>query len=160
MKRIRYSLASLFLCMVCLTGAIPASAEPRNTTTTQLLDTIAAAKGKVVLVNFFASFCPPCRKEVPGLIRIRSEFSSDELEIIGVSVDRTLQDMTGFVREYDFNFPVYYGGEELAFAFQVSSIPHNVIYDREGRMVVNEAGYVPEEALTAFLKDMLMKEKT
>lgn len=160
MKKISYGLASLFLCFVCLTGPMPASAEHRAITTTQLLDLIAAAKGKVVLVNFFASFCPPCRKEVPGLIRIRSEYSSDELEIIGVSVDRTLEDMTAFVREYDFNFPVYYGGEELAFAFQVSSIPHNVIYDQDGRMVVNEAGYVPEEALTAFLKDMLTKEKS
>lgn len=160
MRKFLYDFAKLVLAVVCMATSVPPPASAREITTTQLLDSIAAAEGKVVLVNFFASFCPPCRKEVPGLIRIRSEFSPDKLEIIGVSVDRTPEDMAAFVSEYGFNYPVYFGGEELAFAFQVSSIPHNVIYDQQGHMVVNEAGYVPEEALAAFLKNMLGGEKS
>lgn len=155
MKRLLRPL--IYALMLALTPAA-AFAEGQTIGTTALLDRIAEARGKVVLVNFFASFCPPCREEIPGLIRLRAQFSPDQLEIIGVSVDNSLADMDAFVPKYDFNYPVFYGGEEVAFAFRVSGIPHNVIYNREGSMVVNQAGYLPEEDLVGFLRDMLNRK--
>ena len=153
-------LLRLALCWLCLSViAVPAVNAAETIGTTALLDTIAAAKGKVVLVNFFASFCPPCRKEIPGLIQLRSDISQEELEITGVSVDHTREEMEKFITQYNFNFPVYYGGEEVAYAFRVSGIPHNIIYDRQGRMVVNEPGYIPENILLEFLQQMLRIEQ-
>lgn len=135
-----------------------ACAQGRAIGTTSLLDLIASFRGKVVVVNFFASFCPPCRKEIPGLIELRTRFSPDEVEIIGISVDNRLEDMETFVQKYDFNYPVYYGGEELAFAYRVSAIPHNVIYDRVGRMIYNQAGYLAEGDLADLLRDALKRD--
>ena len=127
-------------------------------TTSQLRDIIAANKGKIVMVNFFAAFCPPCKREIPGLKRIRADLSPDDFFIIGIAVDNDLQEMETFVENTRFNYPVYYGGEEVGFAFRVSSIPHNIIYDRNGRIVVNEAGFVPEKALRDFLNGLLERK--
>ncbi len=148
-------LALLLACVALLLAPVAAQAQGQSIGTTPLLDLVAAAKGKVVVLNFFASFCPPCRMEIPGLMKLRSQFSPDEVEIIGISVDNTLTDMDEFARNYDFNYPVYYGGEELAYAFRVSAIPHNVVYDRRGRMAYNRAGYLAEEELGTLLRDLL-----
>ena len=147
--------ALLLACVALLLAPVAARVQGQSIGTTPLLDLVAAAKGKVVVLNFFASFCPPCRMEIPGLMKLRSQFSPDEVEIIGISVDNTLTDMDEFARNYDFNYPVYYGGEELAYAFRVSAIPHNVVYDRRGRMAYNRAGYLAEEELGTLLRDLL-----
>ena len=99
-------LALLLACVALLLAPVAARAQGQSIGTTPLLDLVAAAKGKVVVLNFFASFCPPCRMEIPGLMKLRSQFSPDEVEIIGISVDNTLTDMDEFARNYDFNYPV------------------------------------------------------
>lgn len=153
-----HKLSRFLACVLLLLMPASAFAEGPAIGTTPLLDLIAAARGKVVVVNFFASFCPPCRKEIPGLIELRSQFPLDKVEIIGVSVDNTLEDMEAFVQKYDFNYPVYYGGEELAFAYRVSAIPHNVMYDRAGRMAYNQSGYLAEEDLAGLLREVLSRK--
>lgn len=148
-----------FVLMLTL-GATQVSAETAtqvtpNINTAQLLDLVAENKGKVVMINFFAAFCPPCRKEIPGLIKIRASLSEDDFVVIGVAVDTDMKEMEEFIAKIEFNYPTYYGGPEVANAFWVNSIPHNIIYDRAGRMVVNEAGYVPEKQLRTFLENLI-----
>lgn len=152
MKKILFALLFSVILPVMAQAATPVI------TTSQLLDTIAANKGKVVMVNFFAAFCPPCKREIPGLKSIRADLSQDDFFIIGIAVDRDLQEMETFIEKTNFNYPVYYGGEEVGFSFRVSSIPHNIIYDRNGRIAVNEAGFVPEKALRNFLNGLLERE--
>lgn len=152
MKKIVFALLFSLILPFMAQAATPAI------TTSQLLDIIAANKGKIVMVNFFAAFCSPCKREIPGLKRIRADLSPDDFFIIGIAVDNDLQEMETFVENARFNYPVYYGGEEVGFAFRVSSIPHNIIYDRNGRIVVNEAGFVPEKALRDFLNGLLERK--
>jgi thiol-disulfide isomerase/thioredoxin len=158
MKRIAVFL--LFLLFACVSPP-PAETAPRtpSISTRQLLDKIAASRGKVVALNFFASFCPPCRLEIPGLIAVRAEFSADDLEIIGVSFDEDEESMESFIAGCRFNYPVYRGDRELAFAYRVGAIPHNVVYDRNGRIVFNEAGYVPEKNFRELLARFLEKDR-
>ncbi|HIV66949.1 MAG TPA: TlpA family protein disulfide reductase [Candidatus Mailhella excrementigallinarum] len=152
MKKIVFALLFTLLFPFISQAATPAIK------TSHLLDIIAENKGKIVMVNFFAAFCPPCKREIPGLKKIREELSPDDFLLIGIAVDTDLQEMEAFIEKTEFNYPVYYGGEEVGFAFGVSGIPHNIIYDRSGRIVVNEAGFVPEKALRDFL-DRLMERK-
>ncbi len=154
MKRAMTFLALCALCVLALTAG-PARAETPEISTRQLLDTIASAKGKVVVINFFAAFCPPCRKEIPGLIRIRDGFSPDDVIMIGVSVDPDREAMESFIAKNAFNYPVFHGNEELAYAFRVDAIPHNLVYDRQGKIVLNEPGYVPEGRLSAMLRQWM-----
>ena len=154
-------LAALALCLVLALPAPGLTREADKTapiTTRQLLDKVAEAEGKVVMINFFAAFCPPCRKEIPGLINIRGDLSEDDFVIIGVAVDDDLKEMREFVNDTPFNYPTYYGGAEARYAFRIDAIPYNVIYDRSGRMVVNESGYVPENRLRVFLQKLIDAE--
>ena len=131
------------------------SAIDSKVSATQLLDIIAASKGKVVMINFFAAFCPPCRLEIPGLINIRERIPEDDLVIIGIALDEDLREMREFVSATAFNYPTYLGGRDVSYAFRASAIPYNIVYDRQGKIVVNEAGYVQEGQLMRFLKQLI-----
>lgn len=127
--------------------------------TSELLDKLAAAHGKVILVNFFAAFCGPCRKEIPELMRMRKEIPEEDLLIIGVAIDESLSEADAFVRKMQMMdaYPVYYGGEELARAYRIDAIPFNVIYNREGRIEASEAGYVPSVEMKQFLMSLIRR---
>lgn len=127
--------------------------------TYELLDVLAANHGKIILVNFFASFCGPCRKEIPELMQMRKEIPEEELLIIGVAIDRDIRDAAAFVDKLGVHgsYPVYYGGEELAQAYRISAIPFNVIYNRQGHIEVSEAGYIPGEDMKRFLMELIRR---
>ena len=119
---------------------------------------LGANKGKVVAVNFFASWCPPCREEIPGLKRIRESFGADKLLLIGASLDEDDAALANYMDEVGFNYPVMKSGLDLARAAGVSGIPHLLIFDAEGEVAANQGGYVPEEDLRAFLQQLMEKE--
>ena len=127
--------------------------------TSELLDELAAAHGKVILVNFFAAFCGPCRREIPDLMRMRKEIPEEDLVIIGVAIDEDVREADAFVRKMKISeaYPVYYGGEELARAYRIDAIPFNVIYNREGRIEASEAGYVPSAEMKQFLMSLIRR---
>lgn len=151
----KHALSVLVMLVTFVLGASPVLASSETITTTQLMDKIAESKGKVVLVNFFAAFCPPCRKEIPGLIQMRKDISDKDLVIIGIGVDETKAEMEKFVAKIGISYPNYYGGSEVAYSFRVEAIPFNVIYDRSGKMVFSEAGYIPEKELRSMLKNIM-----
>ena len=145
-------------------SSTPSASSSQNTGlkavhTSELLDVLAAAHGKVILVNFFAAFCGPCRREIPELMRMRKEISEEALVIIGVAIDETIREADAFVRKMKIAdaYPVYYGGEELARAYRIDAIPFNVIYNREGRIEASEAGYVPSVEMKQFLMGLIRR---
>lgn len=138
-------------------STLPARAAevPPNLSPLELLRIINDSKGRVVVVNFFASWCTPCAVEIPGLINLRHEFNDDDVVILGLSVDQDSQDIAEFVGDTPFNYPVYVVGEDVASIFKVDSIPRLVIYDQSGRMVVDHEGVVNEDDLRQILDAML-----
>ncbi len=121
-------------------------------TSAQLLDLITQNKGKVVMLNFFASWCPPCEDELPGIFRVQQKYGYDALTVIGVSVDDSNEDLDKILKKFPFNFPVYLDTGTASSTFQVSAIPHSVIYDKNGTMVYNEVGYLDEAMLDAMIR--------
>ncbi len=145
------------LAVLLLTIALwpaPAQAEMPTLGTRQLLDMIAEAKGKVVMVNFFGAYCPPCRKEIPGLMKIRREIPEDQLLIVGIGVDEDPAETEKYVKGTGVNYPTYWS-LEAAVAFRVESIPHNIIYTKEGKAIFNEAGLVPEKQLADYIRNLI-----
>ncbi len=120
-------------------------------TSAQLLDLIALNKGKVVLVNFFASWCPPCEDELPGIFSLQKKYGYDKLTVIGVSVDDNNRELNKILQKLPFNFPVYLDTGSASNTFRVSAIPHNVLYNTKGQMVYDEVGYMDEEDLDAMI---------
>lgn len=102
---------------------------------------LSALRGKVVLVNYWATWCPPCRAEIPDLIRLQTKYQ-DQLVIIGVSEDEGgLDQVKRFATANRINYPIVMSTPALAKVFPgVSSLPTTFVLDREGRIVQRHLG--------------------
>ena len=92
-------------------------------------------KGKVVLVNFWATWCPPCRKEMPDLQALADKFKDQGFVVLAIS-DEEAAKVTPFIAERKINYPVLLDpGRKVNDLFQVEGIPKSFVYNREGKMV-------------------------
>jgi peroxiredoxin len=91
-------------------------------------------KGKIVFINFWATWCGPCRHEVPAFVELQDEFGSDNLAILGISVDRgDLSVVPKFAKEYNINYEILYASPEVEATYgPISSIPTTYVVDRDG----------------------------
>lgn len=91
-------------------------------------------QGKVVLINFWATWCPPCRKEIPDLIRLQREYRSRGLQVIGVTYPpQKLAEVRRFVRKLKVNYPVALGKQETMWLFSRSeTLPMTVVIGKDG----------------------------
>lgn len=97
--------------------------------------TLSALKGKVVLVNFWATWCPPCRKEMPDLEALYNRFKDKGLVVLAIS-DEPMDTVKPFVSSAKYTFPVLLDpGRKVNAAYQIDGIPKNFVYDREGKLV-------------------------
>ncbi len=97
---------------------------------------LAQMKGKVVLVNFWATWCPPCRAEIPDLIRLQEKYSQD-LVILGISVDKDgAKGVQEYSQEMGMNYPVIMGENQVVMAYGgIRNIPTSFIVDKQGDLV-------------------------
>lgn len=105
-------------------------------------------RGKVVLVNFWATWCPPCRKEIPDLITLQSEYRSRGLQVIGVTYPpQKLAEVRRFVRRAKVNYPVGLGTKETKLLFTTSeTLPITIVIGTDGRIRgIIEGILLPEE---------------
>jgi peroxiredoxin len=97
--------------------------------------TFSELRGKVVLVNFWATWCPPCRKEMPDLEALYEKFAAQGLVILGIS-DEKAAEVKPFIRERKVTFPVLLDpGRKVNGMFVVEGIPESFVYDRDGKLV-------------------------
>ncbi len=138
------TIKSLLLAFLLLTTfTVQAKAEDIKTIeTTEFLNLLTANEGKIILVNFFATWCPPCREEIPDIVKIRNEFPEDEVVIIGLSLDENPALLPDFMKEHAINYPVYVSSIDLAYAYGVQSIPHNIVYDKNLKPLHNYPGII------------------
>ena len=97
--------------------------------------TFSELRGKVVLVNFWATWCPPCRKEMPDLEALYQQFAPQGLVILGISDEKAAK-VKPFIRERKVTFPVLLDpGRKVNGVFVVEGIPKSFVYDRDGKLV-------------------------
>lgn len=156
MKQYILKIAATFslVLALCVPGTVHA-AELETLTYPGLQKILAENKGKAVVINFFASWCPPCREEIPGLINIRNSFDKDRLLLIGASIDEDDKALATFMKGMKFNYPIKKSGQDLTRAAGVRGIPHLLVFDPRGEVAANESGFVPEDALRKFLHDIM-----
>ena len=104
---------------------------------------MADQRGKVVLVNFWATWCGPCREEIPFLVRLAERYP-DHLTVIGVSEDHGSSDtVAAFAGQYGVNYPIVMSTPEIKRAFPgVFALPTSFVVDPEGRMVESHVGLI------------------
>jgi thiol-disulfide isomerase/thioredoxin len=123
--------------------------------------TLEAFRGKVLVLNLWATWCAPCIKEMPSLDRLRAARASDRFEVVAISFDRSMTDARGFYEQAGIESLALYQDSSTAFAARlgVSGIPITVVYDPEGRELArlsNGAEWDSPEALALF--DALLAE--
>lgn len=98
-------------------------------------------RGKAVLINFWATWCPPCREEIPDLIKLQTKYNG-RLQIIGISDDTgSVETVKSFVQEHKMNYPVAMASPELEAKFGgVMGLPTSFLLDTEGRVVQKHVG--------------------
>jgi thiol-disulfide isomerase/thioredoxin len=114
-------------------------------------------KGKVVIIDFWATWCGPCRKGIPDLVSIQNEYKNDVV-IIGISLDgeKTLKDVPGFVKSYGINYPIVYGDEKVVSAYGgIEGIPTAFVVDKKGNVVDKHVGLVPKDTYVNKIKELL-----
>jgi thiol-disulfide isomerase/thioredoxin len=120
---------------------------------------LAKLKGKVVLVNFWATWCPPCRAEIPDFIDVYNTYKSKGFEIVGIALDEEGWDKVApFMKEAKINYPIVLGSRDIIQAYGgIEGIPTTFMVDKDGYIVGQQVGTLTKSALLNALKKYLKK---
>jgi cytochrome c biogenesis protein CcmG, thiol:disulfide interchange protein DsbE len=125
------------LCATAHAGSAPVPALPAAGP----LD-LAPHRGQVVIVDFWASWCKPCRQSIPWLNDLRARYGEHGLTIIGVNVDAERRDADRFLRDVPIAFPVLFDPDgNIARQFKVQAMPTTYFIDRSGKLVKTHLGF-------------------
>lgn len=117
-------------------------------------------EGKVVLLNFFATWCPPCKAEIPHLNSLQ-ETHKENLSIISLALeDKSIEELKAFKEFYTINYEITHGEPNYLLAEilgGVQTIPYSVLYDKNGDYATHYQGAVPEEMIDADIKKVLAR---
>jgi len=150
-----------FFCLFCA-GKNSKPTATNNDFTLNSLDgneyALSRLKGNVVIVDFWATWCPPCKREIPHLIEIYNKYKDKGLIILGVSTEDKVA-LEAFQKENNINYPILLGTNEVFQKFGVRSIPHTLFIDKKGKVRKVQIGYA-DELIPVFevLLDTLMNE--
>jgi thiol-disulfide isomerase/thioredoxin len=116
-------------------------------------------RGKVVVVNFWASWCPPCRDEIPGLMRVQRKFAPNGLQVVGIAVDSTEKSRQA-ADELGIEYPILIGGLETIdltrkLGNRAGGLPYTLVLDRRGTLVASHLGLISESELERILTPLL-----
>jgi peroxiredoxin len=115
-------------------------------------------RGKVVLVNFWATWCPPCRKEMPDLEKLSQRFRDRGLVVLAIS-DEDRTKVTPFIEESKYTYPILLDpGRKVTDRFHVQGIPNTLVYDRDGKLVAQAADMRTLNQFLAMLKQAGLQE--
>jgi cytochrome c-type biogenesis protein len=117
-------------------------------------------KGRVVLLNFWATWCVPCRNEIPSLSAMNKELESRGLSVIGVSYDDTADLVQEFQKDIPQSYQVVLGGREVGSTLPASPLPTTYIIDRQGRIRDKLIGERTRDAFEAVIKPLLDEAQT
>ncbi len=118
---------------------------------------LARLHGKVVVVNFWATWCGPCRAEIPGMLEVYEKYKGKGLEIVGISVDRDGWSVINpFVKKLNIKYPVVLGNGEVTDAYGgIDAIPTSFFVDRNGRVLLRHVGYMSKEDFEKAVRSVL-----
>jgi len=120
---------------------------------------LAQWRGKVMVVNFWATWCAPCLEEIPEFVRMQEKFGHRGLQFVGIAIDNP-DKVREFAAKFKMNYPVLVGEmEAIELVRKVGNerggLPFTVIMDRKGRLIGTELGGLNEQKLTALVEPVL-----
>jgi thiol-disulfide isomerase/thioredoxin len=159
------ALAGGYFARLWLATDIPARDPGEVLLATRLNDPTGAPQpmaqwqGKVLVVNFWATWCPPCLKEIPEFVRLQNRYGAKGVQFVGIAIDATAP-VLGFMAQHRMNYPVLMAereGLDLARAAgnRLGGLPFTVVIDRQGQAAHVELGVLDEARLAPILERLL-----
>lgn len=116
---------------------------------------LSSLKGKVVLLDFWATWCGPCKVTMPGIDRLYATYKDRGFEVMGISSEKRA-DVRNFIKDVGYSYPFYVDVSlEASKVFNVEGIPRLVLVDRKGMIVLDETGITSEKVLEDAIKGAL-----
>jgi peroxiredoxin len=146
-----------------MAGACPADAQTANLefTLNDLDDKgvrLSDYRGKVILLDFWATWCGPCKIEIPNFIELQNQYGPRGLQVLGVSVDDTLDLLRPYAAEMKMNYPVLQGlgHDDMMEAFgPIAGVPTTMLISRDGKICSKHFGYTEKDAFENDIKALL-----
>lgn len=116
-------------------------------------------QGKVMMVNFWASWCPPCRREIPAFIKLQETYAKQGLVIVGIALDNK-QNIVDFTDPMDINYPILMAEKEgvalaRAYGNRLGVLPYTIIVDRSGKIIYTHRSELTFELAEKVIKPLL-----
>jgi thiol-disulfide isomerase/thioredoxin len=152
------------LVVMGLLGAVGGFAQEKaptfalKTATGETVD-LNKLKGKVVVVNFWATWCGPCRAEIPGMLEVYDAYKAKGLEIVGISLDQKgWNDVTPLVKKMNITYPVVLGNQNLVNAYGgFNAIPTTWFVDKRGNVAEKHTGSMSKEQFETIIKGLIQQ---
>jgi len=158
MKRLVF--AAALLAFACSPSTAPEAPEDAPPLSGKTLDgktvSLADFKGKVVLVDFWATWCDPCKDEIPELIKLQNELAPKGFTVLGVSMDEDVADVAPFAKTAKINYPVILnGGEQAPLHWIVPGLPTAYLIGKDGKTIKRLFGSKSMTILKFSIQDAL-----
>ena len=115
----------------------------------------AALSGKVVVVNFWATWCVPCIQEIPSFNKLHKDFAAQGVAVLGISMDDEAARVQPFLKKHPMDYPVGVGSETLSKQYNLDLLPVTLVFDRTGKQVKRFEGFTSEANLLSAVKQAL-----
>ncbi len=116
-------------------------------------------KGKVIAINFWATWCPPCREEIPAFIELQQTYESQGLQFVGIALQHA-EEVRGFIDEFKVNYPSLVGGDDVInlankLGNSIGALPYTVIIDRSGHIAFTRRGPLSKSEADSEIQPLL-----
>jgi peroxiredoxin len=120
--------------------------------------TLSEFDGHILVVNFWATWCPPCREEIPDFVKLQDTFAANDVQFVGVAMDR-VEDVREFIKQTPINYLVLIGDETgtitRQYGNEMVALPYTVVIDRSGRIAAARRGLFRHDDLEETLRALL-----